>query len=169
MNGIMVTINDMLECRERRVRIQESLISTYHQPVLSFCMNIPGPIKTNTQIKAAFLAGKEALLKALSERHITILDSTIFQDATGDEWIMALNAPAADIKAITTKIEESHPLGRLFDMDVIGTDGMKLSRGTYRRCILCGCQAQECARSRKHSVEELQDKIMKMIDAYEGA
>lgn len=169
MDGIMVTINDMLECRERRVRIQESLINTYHQPVLSFCMNIPGPIKTNTQIKAAFLAGKEALLKALSEHRITILDSTVFQDATGDEWIMALNAPAADIKAITTKIEESHPLGRLFDMDVIGLDGMKLSRGTYRKCILCGCQAQECARSRKHSVEELQDKIMKMIDAYEGA
>ena len=146
MDGIMVTINDMLECRERRVRIQESLINTYHQPVLSFCMNIPGPIKTNTQIQAAFLAGKEALLKALSEHRITILDSTVFQDATGDEWIMALNAP-----------------------DVIGLDGMKLSRGTYRRCILCGCQAQECARSRKHSVEELQDKIMKMIDAYEGA
>ena len=54
-------------------------------------------------------------------------------------------------------------------MDVIGTDGEKLSRGVYRKCLICGCQAQECARSRKHSVEELQDKIMKMIEAYEEA
>ena len=83
-----------------------------------------------------------------------------------DELIMALDAPAEDIKTLATEIEESHPLGRLFDMDVIGTDGMKLSRGTYRKCIICGCQAQECARSRKHSVEELQAKIEELLNQF---
>ena len=78
----------------------------------------------------------------------------------------ALDAPAEDIKTLATEIEESHPLGRLFDMDVIGTDGMKLSRGTYRKCIICGCQAQECARSRKHSVEELQAKIEELLNQF---
>ena len=43
---------------------------------------------------------------------------------------------------------------------------MKLSRGTYRKCIICGCQAQECARSRKHSVEELQAKIEELLNQF---
>lgn len=105
MNGINVTITDMMNCRDRRVSIQ-------------------------------------------------------------NELIMALDAPAEDIKTLATEIEESHPLGRLFDMDVIGTDSMKLSRGTYRKCIICGCQAQECARSRKHSVEELQEKIEELLNQF---
>ena len=47
MNGINVTITDMMNCRDRRVSIQNELISKYDKPVLSFCMNIPGPVKTN--------------------------------------------------------------------------------------------------------------------------
>ena len=122
MNGINVTITDMMNCRDRRVSIQNELISKYD---------------------------KAELLKALSAHNITILHTEEFHEPSGDELIMALDAPAEDIKTLATEIEESHPLGRLFDMDVIGTDSMKLSRGTYRKCIICGCQAQECARSRK--------------------
>ena len=67
------------------------------------------------------------------------------------------------IKELTTELEENHPFGRLFDMDVIGTDGEKLSRGVYRKCLICGCQAHECARSRKHTVAEMQAKIEEML------
>lgn len=166
MNGINVTITDMMNCRDRRVSIQNELISKYDKPVLSFCMNIPGPVKTNELIRKAFDSGKAELLKALSAHNITILHTEEFHEPSGDELIMALNAPAEDIKTLATEIEESHPLGRLFDMDVIGTDSMKLSRGTYRKCIICGCQAQECARSRKHSVEELQAKIEELLNQF---
>ena len=166
MNGINVTITDMMNCRDRRVSIQNELISKYEKPVLSFCMNIPGPVKTNEQIRKAFNSGKAELLEALSDHNITILHMEEFHEPSGDELIMALDASAEDIKTLATEIEESHPLGRLFDMDVIGTDGMKLSRGTYRKCIICGCQAQECARSRKHSVEELQIKIEELLNQF---
>ena len=169
MNGVNVTITDMMNCRDRRVSIQNELIGKYNQPVLSFCMNIPGPVKTNEQIRKAIDEEIEAeynILKALSDHNITILHTEEFHEPSGDELIMTLNAPAEDIKTLATEIEESHPLGRLFDMDVIGTDGMKLSRGTYRKCIICGCQAQECARSRKHSVEELQAKIEELLNQF---
>ena len=157
MNGINVTITDMMNCRDRRVSIQNELISKYDKPVLSFCMNIPGPVKTNEQTRKAFDSGKAEFV---------ILHTEEFHEPSGDELIMALDAPAKDIKMLATEIEESHPLGRLFDMDVIGTDSMKLSRGTYRKCIICGCQAQECARSRKHSVEELQAKIEELLNQF---
>ena len=72
----------------------------------------------------------------------------------------------SSITALMTSIEETHPLGRLFDIDVLDTTGTKLSRKIYRKCFLCGCQAQECASSRKHSVSELQAYIAKEINNY---
>ena len=73
MNGINVTITDMMNCRDRRVSIKNELISKYDNPVLSFSMNIPGPVKTNELIRKAFESGKAELLKALTAHYITIL------------------------------------------------------------------------------------------------
>ena len=163
MEGQEVVLTDMLACRERRVNTQTAYIQTYHCPVISLCMNIPGPIKTNDKIKKAFLSGKEALFDALQKENILVLSQIEFDDKTGNEIILAVDYPADKIKKLTTEIEETHPFGRLFDMDVIGTDGEKLSRGVYRKCLICGCQAQECARSRKHTVAEMQAKIEEML------
>ena len=38
----------------------------------------------------------------------------------------------------------------------------KLSRKSFRKCLICEAQAQECGRSRKHSIEELQNKFRKL-------
>ena len=73
MKGQEVVLTDMLACRERRVNIQNEYIQRYHCPVISFCMNIPGPIKTNEQIKKAFLSGKEALLLYYKKRTFRFL------------------------------------------------------------------------------------------------
>lgn len=91
-------------------------------------MNIPGPIKTTPLIRKGFEAGKDALLHALSAADMNVLESRVFHDITGDEMLLCVDAPAEKIKDLTQQIEERHPYGRLFDMDVIGTDGMKLSR-----------------------------------------
>ena len=164
MKGQEVVLTDMLACRERRVNIQNEYIQRYHCPVISFCMNIPGPIKTNEQIKKAFLSGKEALFAVLQKENIPILTQTEFDEKTGNEIILTVDYPADKIKELTTELEENHPFGRLFDMDVIGTDGEKLSRGVYRKCLICGCQAQECARSRKHTAgEDRRDALITIL------
>ena len=54
MQGIEVGIDEILNCREKRVAIQNEMIKKYNKPVISFTMNIPGPIKTNNEIKKAF-------------------------------------------------------------------------------------------------------------------
>ena len=54
MEGQEVTITDMMYCRDRRVQIQNEFIETYQNPVISFCMNIPGPIKTTPLIRKGF-------------------------------------------------------------------------------------------------------------------
>ena len=135
MEGTEIDLIQMLDCRERRGFIQNELLGKYHCPVISFCMNIPGPIKTNPQIREAFLTGLAALTTALEEASITVLQSYDIAELTGDEWII----------------------------DVIGVDGVKLSRPRYRKCLICGKQAQECARMRAHSVPQMQEAVMKML------
>ena len=66
-------------------------------------------------------------------------------------------------------IEEAHPLGRLFDIDVLDSEGHKLSRPQYRPCLICGNQAQLCARTRRHTVAEMQAKIEEMLSTWKNS
>lgn len=163
MDGIEIDLPQMLDCRERRTGLQNALLSRYQRPVISFCMNIPGPVKTNARIREAFLAGRSELLEALEKAGMPVLESRDIAELTGDEWIAAIDADAAAVKELTMEIENRHPLGRLFDMDVIDINGEKLSRPRYRQCLICGKQAQECARMRAHSVPEMQAAVMRML------
>ena len=48
-------------------------------------------------------------------------------------------------------------------MDVLSPDGEKLQRQTPRRCLICGKVAQICARSRTHSVAQLQERTNEIL------
>ena len=163
MQGIEVGIDEILDCREKRVAIQNEMIKKYNKPVISFTMNIPGPIKTNNEIKKAFDIGKKLILEKLKENNIEILEKEELNVNTGNELFISVNSSAEKIKNITVAIEESCELGRLFDIDVIDVNFEKLSRKSFRKCLICEAQAQECGRSRKHSVEELQKRVEKIL------
>jgi len=162
-----VTVQDMMVCRERRAMKQEELLGKYNVPLVSFCLNIPGPVKTDADILRAFEAGKRAVLLKLEENHINILETDEVHEKTGDELMLAVESDAEKLKSLMVEIENSHQLGRLFDLDVINTDGSKLSRSSYRTCLICGRQAQDCARSRRHTVDELFAKVKEIIAAYQ--
>lgn len=159
-----VEIDDILRCREERVYKQNEFIKKYNCPVISFCMNIPGPIKTNKNILNAFEEGIKNIFKVLEKNNIKILDKFEIHNFTGDEIILSIRENAEKIKDLMIKIEEEHKLGRIFDIDVIDINGEKISRKKFRKCFICDKQAQECARSRKHSVEEMFEKIQELIE-----
>ena len=163
MQSIEVGIDEILNCREKRVVIQNEMIRKYKKTVISFTMNIPGPIKTNNEIKKAFDIGKNLILEKLKENNIEILEIQELNENTGNELFISVNSLAKKIKNITVSIEEASELGRLFDMDVIDINFEKLSRESFRKCLICEEQAQECGRSRKHSVGELQNKVEKIL------
>lgn len=166
LTGTRVSLQQMLDCREHRQHIQNKYLSQYHATVISFCMNIPGEIKTTPAIRLLFAEGKEDILNRLDDLHAEILEQVEIHQDTGDEFILCAAGDAALIKKNMTEIEELHPLGRLFDIDIINSDGIKLTRSTLRSCIICQCPAHECARSRKHSIQELQDNIELMLKTY---
>lgn len=149
-----VTLQEVLLAREERVRQQQELLQEFGCPVVCFTMNIAGPIKNTPLIQRGFRAGL-ALLEQRIPREL-ILKQTLDTANTGNTAMLAVSMPAAELKQICTKIEESGPLGRLFDMDVLEQDGNKLSRETLRGCIVCGAPGRNCAASRAHSVAQLQ-------------
>ena len=167
-SGSAVPLEQMLSARETRVRRQKAFLSeTACTSLISFTLNIPGPIKQSPILRRAFDEGIQQLYLTF-ESHS--LKESLQAADTGSELFLALNVPPGEAKAQTMQIENSHPLGRLFDMDVLDQKGNLVSRTSMsfpqRRCLICGKDAKLCARSRAHSVDELQSRITMLIDAY---
>lgn len=166
LHGNPISVEDMMACRDNRVRMQTTYRMQYQKPVISFCMNIPGPIKTTPLIRKAFDIGCKEINKSLQANKIKIPESNFLYKSTGDEWILSADGDAAKIKELMSTIENVHPLGRLFDIDVIDVHGEKLSRSVFRKCLICEGQAQACACAREHSVLEMQDKTEEILNYF---
>lgn len=89
---------------------------------------------------------------------------------TGYEAYLITPLPLLEAKRVTVEIEDTHPLGRLFDIDVIDKQGIPVSRdrvgGQPRRCLVCDHEARYCMRMRWHTQEEIWARIRQMTDDY---
>lgn len=150
-----VSIMDILDAREMRVERQRKLLEKHQAPLISFTLNIAGPIKHDAWIERAFHEGVWRIESVLKGRRIEVLDCVSEIAFTGCEQLWAVAAEAESLKAWMQMIEEQDDLGRLFDIDIILLDGSKLSRLSERRCLICGGPVRACARSRAHSAEEI--------------
>ncbi len=168
-----VTLMEMLEAREARVRQQDALRERYGLPVVSFTLNIAGPVKDSPLIRRAFQAGLDQMDAGLRAAKLSVLDRLEQEAPTGCEALYALDGTAREIKAVCVSIEDGSPLGRLFDMDVLDVDGRKLDRdevgGTPRNCIVCGAPGKGCASRRAHTVEELQAATRRIMEEHFAA
>ena len=91
---------------------------------------------------------------------------------TGYEAYLITDLPLLEAKRIAVQIEDTHPLGRLFDIDIIDKDGVPVSRdrvGSHpRRCLVCNREARYCMRMRWHTQEEIWESINAMVDEYQA-
>ena len=57
------------------------------------------------------------------------------------------------------ELEDHHPLGRLWDLDVLAPEQGQLSRQDLgfpaRQCLVCDEPAHACARSRRHPLARI--------------
>ena len=164
MTGNEITLPQMLARREARAGKQAEFLAEYDSPLVSFSMNIPGPVKTNALIRQAFDIGEILLLEGLARSGAKILAADETHEDTGDELLLAVsNITPESLKDLAVNIETASPVGRLYDIDIIDSHGRKLSRQDFRKCLICGKQAQECARSRTHSVSDLQEAVTSLL------
>lgn len=164
MTGREINLAQMLARREARFQEQKLFQEQYNGTLISFTMNIPGPIKTNNLIRNAFDIGKTLLLEKLVSIHAVINHSSEIHEYTGDELLLSVsNIPPQTLKDLAISIETSSPAARLYDIDIIDSQGRKLTRQNFRKCLICERQAQECARSRTHTVQEMQEAVLKLL------
>lgn len=159
-----VTLAQMLRAREERTARQQALLEQYRSPLVSFVMNIAGPVKDSPLIRQGFALGEKLLFQQLLRENVPCVYQEKVNAPTGPEGLYVVKASAVQVKDLTEELEEGLPLGRLWDMDVISPQGIKLERAAPRRCLLCGQPAQVCARSSSHPLEELQNQTRQLLE-----
>lgn len=164
------SLQDILHARDIRALYQQYLLNKYGNTIISYKLNIPGAVKYNPLIKDIFDEGLKTLKQKLEESRISITHEKTIYKNSGPEYFAVFNVSEHLIKKLTTFIEETHALGRLFDFDVLDTLGKQVSRTEIgfepRKCLLCSNNAFECGRSRKHEISAVTEKIEKMAVDY---
>ncbi len=168
-SGNEVSLEEMLNARERRVSRQGSLLNEYpNATVLLATMNIPGPVKNSAMLSRVFSQVIDQIKQEL--RCYQFLKVLEFDLKTGPEFYAVVACSPQFLKKKMVEIEETHPYGRLLDLDVhYLADGLQsISRQDIslpaRKCLICQDEAKVCGRQRRHSVKEMQTKIIEIIE-----
>lgn len=168
-----VTLEQLLQSRDNRAKHQKDLLDSHPgRSLLCMTVQLPGPEKRNKYSLAIAQAGVEAIRKAFSLEYEELKDLE-----TGYEGFFLVPLPAEEAKRLACRIEDTHPLGRLMDIDVLFADAqagenffspaLSLSRGDIglepRRCLLCGNEVRYCMRAKTHTTAELLARIEEMV------
>lgn len=153
----------MLLARDRRASRQAALLARYGCPVISFTMNIAGPVKDSPLIRYAFRSG----LRQLEALPCAQLCREAIFEPTGPEALLVYETQDARLlKAFCIRLESEGEAGRLFDLDVLDANGEKLSRETGRTCLVCGGPVSVCSRSRAHGLEAITARTRAILEAF---
>lgn len=164
---------DILEARESRRDKQIELIDKYNKSLVSFTLNIPGKIKDSPSYREIHREGMISIINSLENMGIEIIYKEEISKKTGSEGFIVIDMEAIDLKNIMVHIEETHPMGRIFDIDVFDSFHNQMSRRDMdtrpRRCLLCNNDARVCMRMKSHRYEELINEINRMWKSYNEA
>lgn len=140
-------------------------------PLVSLTVVAPGPVKDSPLIRRVFAeADAEAthLVREVEGWPIWVREEV--DEPTGPELLLAVDAEPGDLKRAMVRLEESHPWGRLFDLDVLDDAGglRIITRAMVgeppRRCLVCEEPSVVCARSRAHALEDLSAAVAALVD-----
>ncbi len=170
--GPEVTLPVMLKGREDRVRRQMRAQIKNPCTLVCFTLNIAGPVKRFPLAEEVFYNTFDLIRNTLLVSRMPPADSFIADNVYGPEGYLSVHADAYEVKKVLLPLEEEEPAGRLFDIDVLKPDGEKVSRTELglaaRPCLVCGKTDGICARSRAHTVEEIQDATVRLLLAQCG-
>lgn len=163
-----VSLDALLAAKDRRALRQADWLKHYQQPVISLTLVTPGEMKDSIRYRNTMGVALQACDQLLWQHRWQVLDRQVLWLPTGPEAMWCVTHPAAEIKAHSAALEQTHPLGRLWDIDVIcpqnGPVGRQSLGGSQRRCLLCDEPAHACSRSRRHPQAQVIARVEKLID-----
>lgn len=162
MEPSAISLTELLAARDNRAARQRELLTAWpERTLLSLTVVLPGAVKRDERSLRVGEAGVAAVRETLQPLYEEIRDL-----GTGFEAFFIVAADRLAAKRRACRIEDTHPWGRLMDIDVLEADGESvrpISRTAVglpeRRCLLCGRPARECMRARTHSPEALQEAV----------
>lgn len=160
-----VELEDMLSSRELRVRERARLQASWDSSIICFTLNIPGKYKLFPLAVRCFERGKK-LIELSARGRWRIVGEKERRDKTGCTAFFGVDGEAEEIKRQMAAIEDGHPLGRLFDIDVYRPDGKAVSRSEQRRCLICGGPVRLCAGARAHSAQALAERAVELMAGF---
>ncbi|MFW5913473.1 MAG: citrate lyase holo-[acyl-carrier protein] synthase [Bacillota bacterium] len=159
-----VTEDAILSARKSRADHVVNLSRDFEEPVVLLKMNIPGSNK-NPPVARPVLKLAARLLFEL----VDVSMQALVPSLDGDYYVMVVDTAPRTIKRLAVYLEDTHRLGRLFDIDVY-TDGRRLSRVDLghapRKCLVCGGDVQKCRRNGTHSIKTLLGTIHSIVHRF---
>lgn len=167
ITGTPVTSEELRAARDRRVLEKWELLSAGDGSCLvEFSLNIAGAVKVFPFARTAFREELRELQEKLGR--FSIKSTKICEEPTGDHAFFLLDSPEIPVKQFLVSIEESHPLGRLFNLDVCGLGGVSVKRQDLhllpRTCLVCGGDANICQAKKRHSMELIQWQTARLFN-----
>ena len=171
LGQVEVSLDEMLIARDERAARQTAALARFRAPLVSMTIVMPGPVKDGGLARHVMEVALEQMDSLISAHNWSLLSREVFWQITGPEAIYVVDVEPRVLKSATIDLEEHHPIGRLWDLDIITTKGVGLSRFQLwrpaRPCLLCDRPARECSRSRRHSLPELMKQIRRMVDHFD--
>jgi len=156
--------DSILDDREKRFECLESLSKDFGQTLVVGHLNYPGNDK-NTVVSQKGFGLLENIL--MQEFENSLIYSQRWCGADGSAIILVVHDAPDISKLKSIMIEETHPLGRIFDIDVLNCECQPISRTSVgendRLCLLCNEPANHCIVSRKHNLQDVLQKVHKII------
>ena len=158
----------MCDARDRRIEKLKNLSQKKCSGLILLTLNIPGEIKDSPLYRNIFRQGTRAVKVSLTGSGGKYRTEEIQDLRTGSEAYFTVTDPDLfKIKRITAEIEESHPLGRIFDIDLFDINLEQIKTGReMRKCFVCERGAFECSRARRHNTDEVLAKIKSTAEEY---
>ncbi|MDR3437795.1 citrate lyase holo-[acyl-carrier protein] synthase [Telmatospirillum sp.] len=168
--GQPVSLTQMLAAREQRAARQQAALARHALPVVSLSVVMPGPVKSTPLTRSIRDIAVTALAALFAAKQWPIRSFAPTGGSTGPEALYVIDCDALALKQALAELEDTHPLGRLWDIDVLCPERGQIGRRDLgrapRRCLICNGDAHACARSQRHPLADLQAVIEEKVDAY---
>ncbi|SIR53345.1 holo-ACP synthase [Aeromonas sp. RU39B] len=165
-----ITLDQLLAAKDERARRQRSWLDGYRQPLIALSLVTPGPIKESLRYQRLLEEGRQACQQMLRRHGLSVLAHATFASPAGGTALWSVNHPAFSLKRLCVDLEESHPLGRLWDFDLFCPQAGPIGRSAInmagRGCLICSEPAHACSRSRRHPLLDVVTRVETLIDDY---
>lgn len=170
LEGKEISLEQLLEARENRALLQQKSLQQYGQTLLSLTLLAAGGVKKNALLDYVFEQALKHLAILFQQLQICPTTEFIRPLETGHEALFVLPIDAKQLKQATIILEDSTPLARLWDIDIIDPQGKLLSRTEFsiapRACLICDDNAKNCTRARKHSLNEIYAEMQQRAQTF---